>query len=211
MNIPDSPDSMLIELKEIFLEKFKSSLNENFSRAFNLVKTVERNAELNASFEKENIVNVHIIEHLVDYIKKMSVSFTDLNDEFLPKGGNEDFIIKDKLMMELQEIFFQQITDCYFIKIFSKLDHVLHTLVTETSGELLNVQKFFFFYYILYKMNDVFLSFINSSVSFLVSPNIYKVLEARMEGALRSFQNCFLHRITHDIKVLMINKDDGIY
>ena len=33
-------------------------------------------------FEKENVVNLHIVEHLVDYIKKISQSFTDLYTQF---------------------------------------------------------------------------------------------------------------------------------
>ena len=67
----------LKEIKEDFLIKFKDCISVNFQRAFTLIKNIERSADTNGNFEKENNVNIHIIEHLVDYIKKMSQSFLD--------------------------------------------------------------------------------------------------------------------------------------
>ena len=67
-------EKTLLELKNIYLDKFKNVIKENFNRAFNLVKNVEKNLETSGKFEKENIVNVQIIEHLVNYIVNMSKS-----------------------------------------------------------------------------------------------------------------------------------------
>jgi hypothetical protein len=74
--------SPLVDLKNVFVNKFKSAASENFNRAFSLVKSVEKIADTNGRFERENIVNVQIIDHFVKYIKFMSMSFIDLNEEF---------------------------------------------------------------------------------------------------------------------------------
>ena len=197
------------------MERFRAATSENFIRAFNLVKNIERSAEINGTFEKENIVNVHIIEHLVDYIKKMSMSFNDLNEEFSKVNNELDsefFSTSDPFIKELQNIFCDLLIENYFINIFAKLEHSLHSLsMIESGNEILNVQKFYFFYYILYKMNDVFISFLNSNISYLISPTINKTIESKMEGFMNQFYACFFSRIGQEIKILLVNKDDFSY
>ena len=149
------------DIKNSFIDKFKTSINENFTRAFTLVKNIEKNAEMNGQFDKENIVNVHIIEHLVDYMKKIGQSFTDLYDIFYIEDDEFFYSPKDPLITQLREVFANEIINNYFSNIFTKLDEVTDKLknFTETNEKLL-IQKFFYFYYLLYKMNDVFISFI---------------------------------------------------
>jgi hypothetical protein len=60
----------LSNIKNEFLLKFKEALIDNFSRAFKLVETINNSAQMGIEFEKESGVNFHIVEHLVDYIKK---------------------------------------------------------------------------------------------------------------------------------------------
>jgi len=202
-------ESTIVELEKTFIEKFSNSASENFTRAFSLVKNVEKTAEMNGRFQRENIVNVQILDHFVKYIKLMSMSFVDLNEEF---GETAEILIKnDALISKLQNTFCDLLIECYFCNIFSKLDIVISSLNYNKGdtgvNNLLNVQKFYYFYYILYKMNEVFLSFLNSNIPFLISYSIQETLEMRMEVYTNQFYNCFLNRIAKEIKMLLINKD----
>jgi hypothetical protein len=211
-------DVMLVDLRNLFMEKFTAVTAENFNRAFNLIKNVEKNAEINGAFEKENIVNSQITQHLVEYIKIMSLSFVDLNEEFGTRdinseGGVEIYNRNDRFIIELQETYCNLLIDNYFIRIFSKLDHLLHSLSTDflSGGENLNVQKFYFYYYILYQMDNVFISFLNSNVSFLTSTTICTIIEDRMKRYMNQFYSCYFNRITQELKILIVNKDDFSY
>lgn len=176
---------------------------------------MEQNAETNGQFERENIVNAHIIDHLIDYIKKLSQGFTDLYDQFAYVTDNNSktaetetgfFSKNDDLISELQVVFSEAILDNYFMMIFSKLDNVLVTLQNSSStNEVLLVQKFYYFYYILYKMNDVFINFLNSNVSYLVSENLVTILSNKMEYFMNQFYSILLNRLS--LKILLINKD----
>ena len=198
------------DIKNSFIDKFKTSINENFTRAFTLVKNIEKNAEMNGQFDKENIVNVHIIEHLVDYMKKIGQSFTDLYDIFYIEDDEFFYSPKDPLITQLREVFANEIINNYFSNIFTKLDEVTDKLknFTETNEKLL-IQKFFYFYYLLYKMNDVFISFINSNINYLVDSDLYTKIKDKMYTYLSSFYSIFINRMT--LKVLLLNKDDFKY
>lgn len=175
-----------------------------------MIKNVERNAEANGQFEKENIVNAHIIEHLVDYIKKMSQSFTDLYDGFYDEEDYFFFSPKDALITELRTIFSNEIIANYFLMIFTKIEQVLKDLSDSTStNEILLIQKFYFLYYILYKMNDTFIYFLNSNVSYLVDTNLTRTLTEKMSNYMSSFYNIFLSR--NSFQMLLINKEDFKY
>ena len=181
-------DKTIIDLKIIFMEKFNIAIKENFIRAFNLVKSVEKNAESNAKFERDNIVNVQIIEHLVNYIVNMSKSFIDLSDEF---ESDWEYLMSDDLILnEIKESFSHSLLENYLENIFTKLDMVI-TRLYESPKDVLEIQKFYIFYYILYKMKDVFLSFISSNISYLITENLYEKLETKLEFYMNQFYNCF--------------------
>lgn len=199
------------DLKADYKQKFKIAIAENFTRAFTLIKNIEKNAEINGQFEKENIVNAHIIEHLVDYIKKMSQSFTDLYDDFYSENDEDFYSSNDKLITEIRAIFSGEIISNYFLMIFTKLEQVLSNLKNfNSSNEKLLIQKFFYFYYILYKMNDdVFISFINSQINYLVGTDLYIQINQKMSHFLGMFYSILLDRIS--LKVLLVNKDEFKY
>ncbi|MCQ2816015.1 MAG: hypothetical protein MJ252_02005 [archaeon] len=202
--------STINDIKAEFIKKFKDSISENFSRAFTLVKNIERTADANGNFEKENIVNVHIIEHLVDYIKKMSQSFLDIYDEFYNENDINFFSSEDILIKELRAAFQEEIIKNYFDSIFSKLEQVLMTLNEGSSSkDMLLIQKFFYFYYIIYKLNDVFQSFQNSNVSYLVNDELIENLNEKLNSYMSSFYILFLNRTS--IKILLMNRDQFHY
>lgn len=190
------------ELKQSFVDKFNSSCGENFNRAFNLVKSVEKMAESTGRFEKENLVNIQIIDHLVKYIKFMSLCFVEINEDlFLDKN----LIKEDPLLKELQTIFSQALMENYIKNIFARIEEVIEKLMTENNQLL--VQKFYFFYYILYKMNEVVVSFINSNIPFLINETIQIQIQENLNNFMNRFYNCFMHRIIKDLKMLIINKE----
>ncbi len=204
LEIEFNPDKSLAELKAVFIEKFKYVIKENFTRAFNLVKNVEKNGEINGKFEKENTVNVQIIEHLVNYILNMSKSFLDLYEEF---DSDWQLLMADDLILEEIKISFSQsLIENYLEKIFLKLDGVI-TKLYENSKDEFEIQKFYFFYYILYKIKDVFLSFLNSNISYLISENLFDTVDNKLEFYMNQFYNCFLNHIAKDVKILLMYKD----
>jgi hypothetical protein len=230
-NLDKEISSPLDELKSVFVNKFKSAAAENFNRALSLVKSVEKNAEANLRFERENIVNVQIIDHFVKYIKVMSMSFIDLNEEFGNYQQDEENIINNKhtnthtihscifkndaLLKELQESFSNLLAEKYFNLIFEKLDNVINILnsninFSEKQAQqalTLQVQKFYFFYYILHKMNEVFISFLNSNIPYLISESLQSLIQEKMIHYMNLFYKAFLDRIMKDVKILLINKD----
>jgi hypothetical protein len=197
-------DKTLNELKAVYIEKFQNVIKENFVRAFNLVKNVEKNGEMNGRFEKENTVNVQIIEHLVNYIVNMSKSFVDLSEEF--DSDWEFLMTDDSILNEIKFSFSNSLMENYLENIFIKLDGVI-TKLYENSKDEFEIQKFYFFYYILYKMKDVFLSFLNSNISYLISENLFEKVDSKLEFYMNQFYNCFLNHIAKDMKILLMYKD----
>jgi hypothetical protein len=186
------------ELNNVYLEKFKAITIENFNRAFSLIKSVEKNSEINGTFLKENIVNVKIIEHLVSYIRDMSMSYVDLSDEF-----GDQLTVEDELLATLGDLFSKGLVEHYFKKLFVKIEAVL-TSLTNAESEQLNVFKFYFFFFIVYKMNDILITFRNSNIRFLLTDEIQ--IESVLERFMSQFFNIFLNKIK-DIKMLLVNKD----
>ena len=59
------------EIKNEFISKYQKALKDDFSLVLKLVTTIEKSAQIGIEFEKENIVNDEVIEHLIDYIKRL--------------------------------------------------------------------------------------------------------------------------------------------
>ena len=148
----------LIDIKNEFISKYQEALKDNFSRAFKLVIAIEKSAQIGIEFEKENIVNDGVIEHLIDYIKRLSQSFTDLYIQFAFTNEDIDFYSnKDLLINEMQEIFKNEINTNYFIPIYNKIEDLFNLLENNPKEkESLYIQLIYFYNYILYKMNEVF-------------------------------------------------------
>ena len=127
-------------------------------------------------FEKENVVNLHIVEHLVDYIKKISQSFTDLYIQFAFTNDDCNFYSnKDPLIIEMQNIFENEINNNYFIPINNNIEKLFKTLEKQeinANQSKLYIQLIYFNNYILYKMNDIFNAFINSNISYLIKESL---------------------------------------
>ena len=164
----------LIDIKNEFISKYQEALKDNFSRAFKLVIAIEKSAQIGIEFEKENIVNDGVIEHLIDYIKRLSQSFTDLYIQFAFTNEDIDFYSnKDLLINEMQEIFKNEINTNYFIPIYNKIEDLFNLLENNPKEkESLYIQLIFFYNYILYKMNEVFNTFINSNISYLIKTTL---------------------------------------
>ena len=149
----------LYEIKNDFLTKFKEALIDNFSRAFKLIETIQKNEQ--TEFEKESIVNINIVEYLVDYIKKISQSFTDLYTEFAFTNDDPYFYSgQDLLINEIQNIFKNEINNNYFIPIYNIIENLFKSIENkEIKGnreEKSSIQLIYFNNYFLYKLFDVF-------------------------------------------------------
>ena len=194
----------LSDIKNEFLLKFKEALKDNFSRAFKLVETIQKSTQSEIDFEKDNIVNIHIVEHLVDYIKRISQSFTELYIEFA--FTNEDpyfYSNQDLLIREMQDIFKDEINNNYFIPIYNIIDDYFKLLenpeIKENKKEALYIQLIYFNNYFLYKMNQVFNAFINSNISYLIKKsfitnNHEKIININTK-LLKLFKNSFSNKI----------------
>ena len=163
----------LSDIKREFLLKFKEALIDNFSRAFKLVETIQKSSQNDIEFGKENLVNVNIVEYLVNYIKKISQSFTDLYIEFAFTNEDSNFYSnQDLLIKEMKDIFENEIKNYYLIPIYNKIDNLFILLENKdtnvNTNEKFYIQLIYFNNYILYKMDEVFNAFINSNISYLI-------------------------------------------
>ena len=172
----------LIDIKNEFITKYQEALKDNFSRAFKLVVAIEKSAQIGIEFEKENIVNDGVIEHLIDYIKRLSQSFTDLYIQFAFTNEDIDFYSnKDLLINEMQEIFKNEINTNYFIPIYNKIENLFNLLENNPKEkESLYIQLIYFYNYILYKMNEVFNTIINSNISYLIKRTLVIIIREKI-------------------------------
>ena len=194
----------LSNIKEDFISKYKEALIDNFSRAYKLIEAIEKSTEMGVEIEKENSVNIHLVEHLVDYIKKISQSFTDLYTQF---AFTEDdyyfFSNKDPLITEMREIFYNEINNNYFIPIYNSIDKLFKLIESDETKinerEMIYIQLVFFYNYILYKMSDVFNIFINSNISYLIKVDLVKNIRKRIiennTKLLKLFKSSFSTKI----------------
>ena len=56
-------------------------------------------------------------------------------------------------------------------------------------------------------MKDVFLSFMSSNISYLITENLYETVETKLEFYMNQFYNCYLNHIAKDVKILLMNKE----
>ena len=150
----------LSDIKSDFILKYKEALIDNFSRAYKLIESIEKSTEMGMEIEKENSVNMHLVEHLVDYIKKISQSFTDLYTQFAFTEDDFYFFSKnDPLISEMGEIFYNEINNNYFIPIYKSINHLFTLIESDETKinekEMVYIQLVYFYNYILYKMSDV--------------------------------------------------------
>jgi hypothetical protein len=191
----------LDSLKNIFIERFVTITSENFNRAFSLLKSIEKNSEVGGTFSKE-IIDIQIVKSLMQYIRDMSLSYNDLYDEFGDELTQDDGMLRD-----LGGIFTKNLNDLFFKKIYAKLDQIISSL-TIGEGENLNILKFYFFYFVLSKMNDFVIQIRNSSVRFLLTEDLQTSCEHNMDKYINHVFIIFLNKLK-DIKLLFMNKDAG--
>ena len=194
----------LSNIKEDFISKYKEALIDNFSRAYKLIEAIEKSTEMGVEIEKENSVNIHLVEHLVDYIKKISQSFTDLYTQF---AFSEDdyyfFSNKDQLITEMREIFYNEINNNYFVPIYNSIDKLFKLIESDETKinerEMIYIQLVYFYNYILYKMSDVFNIFINSNISYLIKVDLVKNIRKKIiennTKLLKLFKSSFSTKI----------------
>ena len=204
----------LSNIKEDFISKYKEALIDNFSRAYKLIEAIEKSTEMGVEIEKENSVNIHLVEHLVDYIKKISQSFTDLYTQF---AFNEDdfyfFSNKDPLITEMREIFYNEINNNYFIPIYNSIDKLFKLIESDETKinekEMIYIQLVYFYNYILYKMSDVFTIFINSNISYLIKVDLVKDLKKKILE--NNTQLLKLFKSSFSTKIFLLNLTEKEY
>ena len=200
-------------LKEDFISKYKEALIDNFSRAYKLIEAIEKSTEMGVKIEKENSVNIHIVEHLVDYIKKISQSFTDLYTQF---AFNEDdfyfFSNKDPLITEMREIFYNEINNNYFVPIYNSINKLFKLIESDEAKinekEMIYIQLVYFYNYILYKMSDVFNIFINSNISYLIKIDLVKNIRQKIIENNTKLLKLFKASFSTKIFLLNLNEKD---
>ena len=204
----------LSNIKEDFISKYKEALIDNFSRAYKLIEAIEKSTEMGVEIEKENSVNIHLVEHLVDYIKKISQSFTDLYTQF---AFSEDdyyfFSNKDPLITEMREIFYNEINNNYFIPIYNSIDKLFKLIESDETKinerEMIYIQLVYFYNYILYKMSDVFNIFINSNISYLIKVDLVKNIRKRIiENNTKLLK---LFKYSFSTKIFLLNLTEKEY
>ena len=200
-------------IKTDFISKYKEALIDNFSRAYKLIEAIEKSTEMGAEIEKENAVNIHLVEHLVDYIKKISQSFTDLYTQF---AFSEDdyyfFSNKDMLISEMRDIFYEEINNNYFNPIYNSIDKIFNLIESDETKinekETIYIQLIYFYNYILYKMSDVFNIFINSNISYLIKVDLVKNIRIKIKENNTKLLKLFKSSFSTKIFLLNLNEKD---
>jgi hypothetical protein len=203
----------LSNIKNDFISKYKEALIDNFSRAYKLIEAIEKSTEMGAEIEKENSVNIHLVEHLVDYIKKISQSFTDLYTQFA--FTEDDFYFfsnKDNLITEMREIFYNEINNNYFLPIYDSIDKIFKLIESDETKinekEMIYIQLVYFYNYILYKMSDVFSIFINSNISYLIKADLVKNIKKKIFENNTKLLKLFKTSFSTKIFLLNLNEKD---
>ena len=203
----------LSDIKTDFISKYKEALIDNFSRAYKLIEAIEKSTEMGAEIEKENSVNIHLVEHLVDYIKKISQSFTDLYTQFA--FTEDDFYFfsnKDNLITEMREIFYNEINNNYFLPIYNSIDKIFKLIESDETKinekEMIYIQLVYFYNYILYKMSDVFSIFINSNISYLIKADLVKNIKKKIFENNTKLLKLFKTSFSTKIFLLNLNEKD---
>ena len=204
----------LSEIKNDFLTKFKEALIDNFSRAFKLVETIQKNEQ--TEFEKESIVNINIVEYLVDYIKKISQSFTDLYTEFAFTNDDPYFYSgQDLLINEIQNIFKNEINNNYFIPIYNIIKNLFKSIENkEIKGnreEKSSIQLIYFNNYILYKLFDVFNAFLNSNISYLINKSLLMDIHEKIKNNNTKLFKIYKENLSKIIVFQKLNKNKDYY
>ena len=173
-------DENLFCLKNDFINKFQNSIKDNFIRALNLIKNIEK--------KNENNINIHIITHLVEYIKKLSQSFIDCYEIFYDNNNNNFYDKNDFILNELNLIFSNEIIANYFFYVFENIQNSLIDFKNNNNNNNNeNIQKFYFNFYVLIKMKNVFVSFLNSNINFLFNDGIIFTLEGKIKNFFCDF------------------------
>ena len=204
----------LSDIKADFISKYKEALIDNFSRAYKLIQAIEKSTEMGVEIEKENSVNMHLVEHLVDYIKKISQSFTDLYTQFAFTEDDFDFYSKnDPLISELGEIFFNEINNNYFSPIYNSINNLFTLLESDEAKinekEMVYIQLVYFYNYILYKMSDVFNIFINSNIAYLIKIDLVKNIRKKIVENNTKLLKLF--KASFSTKIFLLNLTEKNY
>ena len=204
----------LSDIKADFISKYKEALIDNFSRAYKLIQVIEKSTEMGVEIEKENSVNMHLVEHLVDYIKKISQSFTDLYTQFAFTEDDFDFFSKnDPLISELGEIFFNEINNNYFSPIYNSINNLFTLLESDEAKinekEMVYIQLVYFYNYILYKMSDVFNIFINSNIAYLIKIDLVKNIRKKIVENNTKLLKLF--KASFSTKIFLLNLTEKDY
>ena len=204
----------LSDIKADFISKYKEALIDNFSRAYKLIQAIEKSTEMGVEIEKENSVNMHLVEHLVDYIKKISQSFTDLYIQFAFTEDDFDFFSKnDPLISELGEIFFNEINNNYFSPIYNSINNLFTLLESDEAKinekEMVYIQLVYFYNYILYKMSDVFNIFINSNIAYLIKIDLVKNIRKKIVENNTKLLKLF--KASFSTKIFLLNLTEKDY
>ena len=204
----------LSDIKSDFILKYKEALIDNFSRAYKLIESIEKSTEMGVEIEKENSVNMHLVEHLVDYIKKISQSFTDLYTQFAFTEDDFDFFSKnDPLISELGEIFFNEINNNYFSPIYNSINNLFTLLESDEAKinekEMVYIQLVYFYNYILYKMSDVFNIFINSNIAYLIKIDLVKNIRKKIVENNTKLLKLF--KASFSTKIFLLNLTEKDY
>ena len=204
----------LSDIKADFISKYKEALIDNFSRAYKLIQAIEKSTEMGLEIEKENSVNMHLVEHLVDYIKKISQSFTDLYTQFAFTEDDFDFFSKnDPLISELGEIFFNEINNNYFSPIYNSINNLFTLLESDEAKinekEMVYIQLVYFYNYILYKMSDVFNIFINSNIAYLIKIDLVKNIRKKIVENNTKLLKLF--KASFSTKIFLLNLTEKDY
>ena len=203
----------LSDIKSDFILKYKEALIDNFSRAYKLIESIEKSTEMGMEIEKENSVNMHLVEHLVDYIKKISQSFTDLYTQFAFTEDDFYFFSKnDSLISEMGEIFYNEINNNYFIPIYNNINHLFTLIESDETKinekEMVYIQLVYFYNYILYKMSDVFNIFINSNIAYLIKIDLVKNIRKKIIENNTKLLKLFKSSFSTKIFLLNLNEKD---
>ena len=204
----------LSDIKADFISKYKEALIDNFSRAYKLIQAIEKSTEMGVEIEKENSVNMHLVEHLVDYIKKISQSFTDLYTQFAFTEDDFNFFSKnDPLISELGEIFFNEINNNYFSQIYNSINNLFTLLESDEAKinekEMAYIQLVYFYNYILYKMSDVFNIFINSNIAYLIKIDLVKNIRKKIVENNTKLLKLF--KASFSTKIFLLNLTEKDY
>jgi hypothetical protein len=207
------------QIKDAFIEQFKSSIYDNFTLGINLILNAEKTFSTSVS---NNLVKSHLIEYMISYLFQLNNIFIELEIEFSLKMQNN--VLADEFVVTLVEIISNLFNETYLKKLISIIDSLFtsssqsntsknQAVVTQNYD--FNLKKFNFYMFMLIKLlqtleeiEDKNERLLGRKLGFsIINVSILNSIRDCIDNYFRNYFLKFLSKISNEVRVIFLEKE----